>query len=235
MALRHAVVCGGSGALGRSVVSTFKAAKWAVTSVDFRANDDASHNILLSSDMDFEATGRHVEAQVASIAASSKVDAIVNVAGGWAGGNLASEDLYKNTALMMSQSLNSSVITARLAALYLKDGGLLALVGASAATDATPGMVGYGLAKAAVHHLVKTAAAPGSGLPADAKAVAVLPITIDTPMNRKFNPDADYSAWTPVDTISQRFLDWATGAQPLTSGALYRVVTKGGNTDFVLV
>jgi hypothetical protein len=36
-------------------------------------------------------------------------------------------------------------------------------------------MIGYGMAKAAVHQLVKSLAAPGSGLPENSKAVAILP------------------------------------------------------------
>ncbi len=36
-------------------------------------------------------------------------------------------------------------------------------------------MLGYGMAKAAVHQLTKSLAAPNSGLPEDATAVAILP------------------------------------------------------------
>ena len=100
-------------------------------------------------------------------------------------------------------------------------------------------MMGYGMAKAAVHQLVKrcmnatnilyfdemihcesidhvihtyntynvltysdlkelrpmiplhSLACPGSGLPSSACALGLLPVTLDTPMNRKFMPDAD--------------------------------------------
>lgn len=64
-------------------------------------------------------------------------------------------------------------------------------------------MIGYGLAKAAVHQLTKSLSAPKSGLPANAKAVAILPITLDTPMNRKFMPKADFSSWTPLETVAE--------------------------------
>ena len=53
--------------------------------------------------------------------------------------------------------------------------GLLVLMGASAALGPTPGAVAYGLAKAAVHHLVKSAAADGSGMPAGSKTIGVCP------------------------------------------------------------
>ena len=28
-------------------------------------------------------------------------------------------------------------------------------------------------------------------------------VTLDTPMNRKFMPDADHSKWTPLDTVAE--------------------------------
>jgi NAD(P)-dependent dehydrogenase (short-subunit alcohol dehydrogenase family) len=36
-------------------------------------------------------------------------------------------------------------------------------------------MIAYGIAKAAVHQLVKSLAAPNSGLPAAARTIAILP------------------------------------------------------------
>lgn len=53
--------------------------------------------------------------------------------------------------------------------------GLLTMTGALAALQGTPAMVGYGMTKAAVHHLVKSLSGPGSGLPKEAKVLAVLP------------------------------------------------------------
>ena len=59
--------------------------------------------------------------------------------------------------------------------IVIHSGGLLTLTGALAAQDATPGMIGYGIAKAAVHHLVKDLAQSNGGLPKDAKVTAILP------------------------------------------------------------
>ncbi|MDH8618413.1 hypothetical protein QIH36_27515, partial [Klebsiella pneumoniae] len=63
-------------------------------------------------------------------------------------------------------------------------------------------MIGYGLAKAAVHHLVSSLSAEKSGLPKDSSVLAILPITLDTPMNRKFMPDSDFSSWTPLEFVA---------------------------------
>ena len=129
------------------------------------------------------------------------------MAGGWAGGNAGDPDWIKNADLMWKQSVWSSAISGSLAARFLKTGGLLVLPGAKPCTAGTPGMVrtllvliinnihynqmGYGMAKAAVHQLVKSLASEGSGLPGESCVLGLLPVTLDTPMNRKFMPGAD--------------------------------------------
>ncbi|KAI8825950.1 uncharacterized protein EV422DRAFT_147137 [Fimicolochytrium jonesii] len=233
----HALVYGGAGALGRALVGQFRKSQWVVTSIDFTPNVDATHNVILdiSTASDLEKSGLDVEKKVLDVwkgADAPKLDTVVNAAGGWAGGNLADEAIYKNVATMLGQSVNSSVIAARLAGKHLKEGGLVTLVGAAAALDGTPGMIAYGLAKASTHHLVKSLAGSGSGLPTGAKAVAILPVTLDTPMNRKFMPDADHSSWTPLDAVAKRVYGWAAGEETPDNGGLYVVTTKGGKTTF---
>ena len=65
------------------------------------------------------------------------------------------------------------------------------------------GMIGYGMAKAAIHQLTKSLGGDKSGLPANSAAVTLLPITLDTPMNRKWMSKADFSTWTPLEFIAQ--------------------------------
>lgn len=64
-------------------------------------------------------------------------------------------------------------------------------------------MIGYGLAKAAVHQLTQSLAGEGGGLPANSLVIAILPQTLDTPMNRKWMPNADTSTWTPLDFVAK--------------------------------
>lgn len=64
-------------------------------------------------------------------------------------------------------------------------------------------MIGYGLAKAAVHQLTASLAADGSGMPAGARTLAILPVMIDTPANRQWStPETDFGTWTPTDVIA---------------------------------
>lgn len=59
------------------------------------------------------------------------------------------------------------------------------------------------MAKAAVHQLTKSLAGKDSGLPKDSLVVAILPVTLDTPMNRKWMPNADFSTWTPLSFVAE--------------------------------
>lgn len=64
-------------------------------------------------------------------------------------------------------------------------------------------MIGYGMAKAAVHQLTKSLAAENSGLPSDSLVASILPITLDTPMNRKWMKNADTSTWTSLEEVAK--------------------------------
>lgn len=65
------------------------------------------------------------------------------------------------------------------------------------------GMIGYGMAKAAVHQLTRSLGGENSGLPKESAAVAILPVMLDTPMNRKWMPKADTSTWTPLEYLAE--------------------------------
>ncbi|MGH0135402.1 UNVERIFIED_CONTAM: hypothetical protein FKN15_016946 [Acipenser sinensis] len=80
-----------------------------------------------------------VTADVSQLLGENKVDAILCVAGGWAGGSAKAKSLYKNSDLMWKQSVWTSVISSHLATKHLKDGGLLTLAGAKASLAGTPG------------------------------------------------------------------------------------------------
>ena len=76
-----------------------------------------------------------------------KLDGIICVAGGWAGGSAKSKDFLKNSELMWKQSVESSLVATKLASKFLTEGGLLVLTGAQGAINPTPGMIAYGVAK----------------------------------------------------------------------------------------
>jgi len=226
------VVYGGRGALGTAIVTKFKESGWWVANVDMKSNEGADENILVEGD-DWVQQEKNVCSSVSTALKGEKLDAVICMAGGWAGGSPASKDFIKNSDLMWRSSVWPASISASLAAQNLKEGGMVVLPGAAPAVGGTPGMAGYGMAKAAVHQLTKSLAAQGSGMPDNSLAVAILPITLDTPMNRKWMAKADQSVWTPLEFVSSLLLKWAVGEERPESGSLVKLVTKEGDTSLV--
>ncbi|XP_035385701.1 dihydropteridine reductase [Electrophorus electricus] len=224
------IIYGGKGALGSKCVQYFKSKNWWVASIDLHANEEANSNVTVKMTDSFNEQANQVTADVDELLRGEKVDAILCVAGGWAGGNAKAKVMYKNADLMWKQSMWTSTISSHLATKHLKHGGLLTLAGAKASLGSTPGMIGYGMAKAAVHQLCQSLGEANSGLPAKVTAVAILPVTLDTPMNRKSMPDADFSSWTPLEYIAELFYKWALGEDRPASGSLVQLITTEGKT-----
>ncbi|XP_070500009.1 dihydropteridine reductase [Chironomus tepperi] len=230
---RKIIVYGGKGALGSICVNYFKSKNFWVGSIDLTENPEADANILVNRDADFIAQETQVVEEIRGLLNDEKIEAVVCVAGGWAGGN-ASKDLAKNTDMMIKQSVWSSVISASVASQFLKEGGILTLTGAKPALSATPGMIGYGMAKAAVHQLTKSLASNGSGLPDNSFVASILPITLDTPMNRKWMPNADTTTWTPLEFVADLFHKWIIAPENRpTNGSLLQLVTKDSKTELI--
>jgi len=124
----------------------------------------------------------------------------------------------------------SSVAAAHVGARRAKSDGLVVLTGALGAMDETPSMISYGMAKAAVHHLVISYP---DGLPNGADICAILPGVIDTPNNRANMPKASTEDWTPPAAIAEEVCKWAENEGRPSSGALVQIHTHTGKTEFV--
>lgn len=229
MSAGRVVVYGGRGALGSTVVSSFKKASYWVLNIDMVQNEEADHNILVTGDT-WTQQEENVCGEVAAALTGHQLDAVLCFAGGWAGGSPASKDFIKNAEQMWKSSVWPASISAKLACLHLKEDGTLVLPGAQPAVKGTPSMAGYGMAKAAVHQLVSSLAAEKSGLPAESLVVAILPNTLDTPMNRKWMPKADTSTWTPLEFVADLMMSWTRKEERPVSGSLVKLVTENGVT-----
>ncbi|XP_052773147.1 dihydropteridine reductase-like [Mya arenaria] len=229
------LVYGGKGALGSVIVSSFKAKNYWVGSIDLVPNEQADGNVVVKPGDSWTEQEEDITKNVETLLGDNKLDAVLCVAGGWAGGNAANKAFVKNADAMWKQSVWTSSIAASLAAKHLRDGGIVTLPGAQPALEGTPGMIGYGMAKAAIHQLVKSLAGENSGLPANASAVAILPVTLDTPMNRKWMPDADHTTWTPLEFIAESFAKWISNEGRPKSGSLVQLITKDNKTELIIV
>jgi len=239
-AKKQALVIGGNGALGAEIVRAFKAKGWMVHSVDAKPNKDADSNAFFDISANVKDQFKLLAPKVAAFAATGpggKFNSVVNVAGGWAGGGLDT-DVVATFELMCAQSVYSSIFAAQIANKHLAAAtktspSTLILPGAEAAKGPTSFMMGYGMAKAAVHHLVASIASDPFQLPPGARTYGVLPITLDTPSNRAGMPDADKSTWTPLPEAATTVVELADGEISAPNGALLTWVTKNGKTNLV--
>lgn len=94
-------------------------------------------------------------------------------------------------------------------------------------------MIAYGIAKSAVHHLVKSLGS-GEGLPENSTVLGIAPLVLDTPMNRKWMPKDDPNNWTKTDELSEKFYEWTQGLCLPKSGSIIKITTKEGSTKYDL-
>mmetsp|Transcript_24899 Transcript_24899/g.41002 ORF Transcript_24899/g.41002 Transcript_24899/m.41002 type:complete len:234 (-) Transcript_24899:95-796(-) len=229
------LVFGASGQLGLALVLALKSAGYTVYGVDRRVSANADATVILTSSSAEEQANQLVK-ELGSLLKDTKLDAIINVAGGWTGGKISDTSVFKAVEEMHASSVESAVVSAYIATKFLKENGLIVLTGSASALKPTPGMIGYGLAKAGVHFLVQSIASADSGLPTGTSVLGFVPIVLDTPSNRAGNPGGNYDDWTPLEDVASLFKQWLTEPQsrPI-SGSLVRVETKAKQTSVQVV
>lgn len=237
-ATKRALVFGSRGALGSTLVRTLKQrGNWQTVGVDLTSNEDAHRSIVVDPSASFTLQAKHIQQELLSQQEKDeklKFDAVICLAGGFAMGNLKSKDLIEQCDLMWKVSVQSSIISAQIAALYLDDNGLLILPGAAGATDPSPMTIGYGVAKSAVHHLVRSVAhQKESGMPDHSTTIGIMPSILDTEMNRQSMPKADFSSWTPLQELADKLVEWCENKDTRPkNGSLVRIVTKNKETSY---
>jgi NAD(P)-dependent dehydrogenase (short-subunit alcohol dehydrogenase family) len=150
-----------------------------------------------------------------------RLDALVNIAGGFAFETVADGDpttwqhMY---ALNVLTALNAS--RSAIPHLVASGAGRIVNVGAMGALQAGSGMGAYAASKAGVHRLTEALAAEWKGR---ITVNAVLPSTIDTPANRASMPRADFAKWVTPQELAEVILFLVSDAASAVTGALLPV------------
>ena len=150
-----------------------------------------------------------------------KLDALVNIAGGFTFEAVAEGDprswqhMY---ALNVLTALNAS--RSALPHLAASAAGRIVNVGAMGALQAGAGMGAYAASKAGVHRLTEALAAEWKGT---ITVNAVLPSIIDTPANRASMPKADFTKWVRPQELAEVILFLLSDAASAVTGALLPV------------
>jgi NAD(P)-dependent dehydrogenase (short-subunit alcohol dehydrogenase family) len=216
------VVTGASGALGKVVVATALAKGSRVAAIDHAASTmKATPDRIELGGVDLTDASEAKKAIDAAASHFGKLDALVNIAGGFAFETTAEGDpktWQRMYALNVLTALNAS--RSAIPHLSASGAGRIINVGAMGALQAGAGMGAYAASKAGVHRLTEALAAEWKG---KITVNAVLPSTIDTAANRASMPNADFAKWVGPEELAEVILFLASDAASAVTGALLPV------------
>jgi NAD(P)-dependent dehydrogenase (short-subunit alcohol dehydrogenase family) len=216
------IVTGASGALGRVVVEAALARGARVAGLDYAASQiPATAKRIELGGVDLSDATEATKAIDAVAAHFGRLDALINVAGGFAFEAVAEGDpktwqhMY---ALNVLTALNAS--RAAIPHLAVSASARIVNIGAIGALQAGAGMGAYAASKAGVHRLTEALAAEWKG---KITVNAVLPSIIDTAANRASMPKADFAKWVTPQELAEVILFLIGDAASAVTGALLPV------------
>jgi len=205
--MRHVLITGASGNLGKSLVNRFLAAGSRVTAIvipdDPVPLDHSSPSFTkYEADLNDEP---FVERLVGDIALKhGDIDVAVLTTGGFVMGNIQitrSAEIFKQYRL----NVETAYHIARPVFIHMmeKGYGRIFMVGSRPGSDmrASKDTVAYGLTKSLIFRLAEILNESAGG--ANVVSSVIVPSIIDTPQNRASMPDADFSTWMNPDSIAE--------------------------------
>ena len=131
-----------------------------------------------------------------------RLDVLVHVLGGFAGGQTIAETDDSIWEQMRDLNLTSAFYVLRAVIPHLRKSGSgrIVAIGSLTAVEPHAKLGAYVTFKAALTTLVRTVAAENKD--AGLSANVILPGTMDTPANRKSMPSADYSKWVQPENVA---------------------------------
>lgn len=224
---KTALVAGGTGGLGKSVSLAFLQAG-AKTVVTYRKQEEftalqsaAGENAALLEGHVVDVTDEAAtKALVAGLLAQhGQLDALVNTVGGYAGGIKLWELDTKTFEQMLALNLRSgyALVRAVVPAMLKQAHGAIVNVAAKAAFDHAAGGSAYSASKAAAVAMIDSLAADlkGTGV----RANSILPSIIDTAVNRREMPSANFADWPKPEDIARVILFLCSDDSKVIHGA----------------
>ena len=161
-----------------------------------------------------------------AISRFGRIDVLVHVMGGFAGGTPLHATDNHTWSQMLDQNLNAAFQVARAFIPYMreKNSGRFIAVGSHAAEQPHANLGAYVVSKSALVTLVKTIALENADR--NITANVVLPGTMDTPANRAAMPAADFTKWTPPADVAETIFWLASASAAQVNGAAIPVTRE---------
>jgi NAD(P)-dependent dehydrogenase (short-subunit alcohol dehydrogenase family) len=208
------LVAGGTGGLGRAVSLAFLEEDARVV-VSYRNQEEfaalrsaAGANGSLIEGRRVDVTDETATAQFIDrvLAEHGRLDAMVNTVGAYAGGMKLWESNTTVFEQMMALNLRSGLVLSRavVPVMLKKKRGAIVNVASKAAIDHAAGAAAYAASKAAALAMMDSLAEDlkGTGV----RVNSILPSIIDTEVNRKAMPNADFEKWPKPQDIARVIL-----------------------------
>jgi NAD(P)-dependent dehydrogenase (short-subunit alcohol dehydrogenase family) len=215
-----ALVTGAKGGLGTFVTESFLAAGATVIGVSrsIQASDFTHPEFhAIPAELSTGDAARKLADDVAG--RFGRVDALVHVMGGFAGGKSVAETDDATFEKMLDLNYRAAFYIARavLPQMRRQGGGRILAVASRQAVEPAAMIGAYSASKAALVSLVRTIALENKDRCISANTV--LPGTMDTPGNRAGDPNADPSQWVQPSQVAAILVHLASDAGAQVTGA----------------
>jgi NAD(P)-dependent dehydrogenase (short-subunit alcohol dehydrogenase family) len=130
------------------------------------------------------------------------IDVVVHVSGGFKGGISVAETDLDTWNFLINLNLSSAFLVARavLPGMLARGHGKLIFISSKAGSQPAANEAAYGASKGGLEIMVRDLAEETRRHGVNVNAVS--PSIIDTPANRKANPEADYSLWVQPESLA---------------------------------
>ncbi len=214
------LITGSKGGLGTNVTEAFLAAGATVVGTSRHIADADFPNPRfagIAADLSNVDAARQLTSAV--IQRFHKIDALVHVMGGFAGGQPIAETNDDTWDRMMSMNVQSAFYILRAVIPHMRQAGRgrIIAIGSRNAVEPAANLSAYNASKAALVSLLRTAALENKDLGITANVI--LPATMDTPANRAAMPGADAAQWVQPKQVADAVIFLASGAGSQISGA----------------
>lgn len=221
------VITGAAGNLGRAVTHAFRTAGARTAVVDRRRSNmvDAFANSIPESDYclyvaaDLMAPDSVMQMAQSVVDTFGRIDALINIAGGFASGTPLHETPLETWDLMLNLNARSVYFTSRAVVpqMLAQGSGKIVNIAARAGLQGKAQMGAYIASKAAVIRLTETMSEELKS--SSINVNCILPGTIDTPRNREDMPNANFSKWVSPEAIADAILFLCSDAARAVHGA----------------
>lgn len=204
---KELLIFGAYGALGQGVVQTLIKRKYDKIFL-FGSKDSKMQMFDAVNVENIDSSNLSIESNVIDALGKVKPDKdkllfLFSAIGGFTGGKYIWETEESEWDKMMEMNLKSSFFLAKYFARIVKEsaGGSICFTSAYTGIHHESKKGAYGISKSALNHLVKTLSVEGKEINLSANVIA--PYIIDTPANREWMANGDYSKWIKPEEIGE--------------------------------